>query len=270
MNDITHTFVTCFYDLSNYENRDFDSNFYIDIGIKFFNMFKNDDNIKFVMYTDKLIHDRYGHLFKDFKNLKLYVLEIEDFYISKILDEVNLTFPKNKKNTKDTYNFFKLMLSKTFFLEKTIDNTNDTHYSWIDFGILKIIKEEHYDLFYDSIKKISSYNNYNIKFPSIKEWYDFYVNNEHNNTDYRNLNKENDHIVKNYPSWLFLGGLLIGSRDSLLIFIKEVNNFINRMKELKYIIWEVNVWSYIYLFHCKEIMTPYFSDNHDIKMFSNF
>ena len=63
-----HTFITCFYDLSNYENRDLDSKFYIDTGIKFFNMFKNDDNINFVMYTDKLIYDKYGDLFKDFKS----------------------------------------------------------------------------------------------------------------------------------------------------------------------------------------------------------
>jgi hypothetical protein len=265
-----HTFVTCFYDLSNYEDRELESNFYIDIGIKFLNMFKNDNDVNFVMYTDQLIYDKYNYLFKEFKNLNIHVLDINDLYISKILDNTNLTFPKNKKNTKDTYNFFKLMLSKTFFLEKTIKNTDYTHYSWIDFGILKIIKDSEYDLFYNSIKKISKYNEYNIRFPSIKEWYDFYINNEYNNKDYRNLNSENDHIIKNHPSWLFLGGLLSGSKETLLIFIKEVNNFIDRLKELKYIIWEVNIWSYVYLFYCREIMTPYFSDNHDIKMFTNF
>lgn len=271
-----HTFVTCFYDLERKEERSVKSEFYIDMGLKMINMFKNDsDNINFIMYIDQSIYDKYNQRFLTFKNLKIKVINFEELIISKILDKIELNKIKMPKNSsmnlsKDTYNFFKLMISKTYFLDDSIKNTDYTHYTWIDFGILKIIKEEEYDDFYNSMLKISKYNGYKIKFPTCKNWIDWYSIKD-NRKDYLDLDSFSDHPIKNNPSWLFLGGILSGSRDALLIFSENVNNFIlEKMIKHQYIIWEVNIWSYVYLFNCENIMESYNVNSHDINMFKNF
>ena len=53
-----HTFVTCFYNLEEKEERSTKTEFYIDIGLKMIDMFKN-DNVNFIMYIDQSIYDKY-------------------------------------------------------------------------------------------------------------------------------------------------------------------------------------------------------------------
>lgn len=262
-------FVTCFYDLEKIEKRQLSTDFYFNIGLKMIKLF---DNINFIMYIDQDIHNKYIDLFKTFKNLKTKVINFEDLEISKICDGIEFKTPKNDsmKSNKDTYNFMKIMLNKTYFLDDAMKNNDYKYYTWIDFGILKIIKETEYDSFYNSIIKISKYSDYKIKFPSCENWITWYSD-KNNHDDYIAMDSPDNHIVKNNPSWMFLGGLLVGSKDALNIFIKKVDEFIkNKMIKNKYIIWEVNVWSYVYLFECRDIMEPYFANDHNINMFTMF
>ena len=174
-------------------------------------------------------------------------------------DKIEL--PKNGDVSKDTYNFYKLMLSKTYFLQKALEiNPFHTHFSWIDFGILHIIKESQMNEFELSLLKINKYRGYNLIFPGCPRYIDFY-------------NKNQDAILsyefRHNCCWVFFGGFISGSRETLTIFAKEVSDFLKEFEKHQYIMWETNVWAHIYYFKCRSICEPYFVDTHDIRMFNN-
>ena len=154
------------------------------------------------------------------------------------------------------------MCSKTYFLEKAMDISHEyTHFSWIDLGILHIIKDSEIEVFGKSLLKIKDYRDSFIRFPGCP-----------NNNDYYNKNKwllETTQF-RNSICWVFFGGFLCGSRESLKIFTKEVFDFFTRFETEKYIMWEVNVWADIYYKKCMSICRPYFVRTHNIEMLSLF
>jgi hypothetical protein len=248
------TFVTSFIDLNLLEDfrvEDKKLSFYLE---KSKLLLKYPYN--FVVFVDKNTHQLLAN--EKQSNIEYIIVDIKDLPSYSILKDSVL--PSFSSVGKDSYNFLILMISKTFFIEKAIEyNPYKTDFfSWIDFGILKIVNHNELDIFSNSLKKINEYNEPKIRIPGCP----FYIN---------NIREYSSNILfqqKDRPCWFFCGGFFTGDKRSLLEFSKEVNNILYFLQEKKFITWEVNIWTFIN-FKNKNLFDVYYAD-HNITMFSNF
>ncbi len=264
-----HTFVTSFIDLNDYENRmpGKQTDKYLKLGLKLIELCKD---YFFIIFTNKKTYEKLSKAISPSSlNIKIYTVEMEDLPISKKLDTLynskKLKLPSEARSDKDTYNYLKIMNSKSYFIEKAMEynNFNSNFFSWIDFGILHIIKDNELDLFLSYINNINNYNNNFITLPGGSTYLQKNDNNVIHNIS--NINKP-DNTFKDSCDWTFFGGFFVGHKDSLKEFCRENNNFIDNFIAFKYITWEVNVWTYIYYTILKNIIKPFSVYTHNIEM----
>ena len=256
-------FVSSFIDLCEYEERLSTKSLqeYIKNAVRLLTL---TEDVKYLLFVTENIQEKLKDTIGDRKNISYCVITMDELPISKLLDPIKeqIHLPKTGSALKDTYNYYKIMCSKTYFLEKAMETDQEsTHFTWIDLGILHIIKEHHMEEFEKSLLKIKEYRGYPIRFPGCPIYIDYY----NKNRSMLDIDQFKDRIC-----WAFFGGLLTGSREALKIFAKEVSDFFIKFEKEKYIIWEVNVWTYIYYKKCISICEPYFVKTHDIGMFSLF
>jgi hypothetical protein len=255
-------FVSSFIDLNEYEERLSTKNLeeYIKNSVRLLTL---TEKAKYILFVTENIKQKLKEVIGERINISYHVITIEELPISKLLDPIKdqISLPKTGMALKDTYNYYKLMCSKTYFLEKAMEIDHEsTHFTWIDLGILHIIKESEMEEFGTSLLKINEYREYHIRFPGCQ----FSIDRYNKNVWMLDTVKFRDRIC-----WIFFGGLLTGSREALKIFAQEVSNFLIRFEKEKYIMWEVNVWADIY-YKKMSIFQPYFVKTHNIEMLSLF
>jgi len=163
------TFVTSFIDLNLLEDfrvEDKKLSFYLE---KSKLLLKYPYN--FIVFVDKNTHQLLVN--EKQSNIEYIIVDIKDLPSYSVLKDCVL--PSFSSVGKDSYNFLILMISKTFFIEKAIEyNPYKTDFfSWIDFGILKIVNHNELYIFSESLKKINAYNKLKIRIPGCP----FYINN---------------------------------------------------------------------------------------------
>lgn len=247
-----HTFVTSFIDLNNIENRrnDKKTTFYIENGLKLLSY-----PYKFIVFTDEKSLNSIKNL-KNAKNITYYTIDIENLPIYKIVDKNKTILPINSNPNKDTYNYMALMISKTYFLDLAVhlNPYDSSHFSWIDLGILHMIKNEHLEKFSKSLEKINSYRGNKIRIPGCID-------------PMRYAEKEVIEF-KEFPCWAFCGSFFSGNTECILKFSQKMLEYLEKLNENNYITWEINIWTYIYCRN-KELFEWYNAD-HNISIVENF
>lgn len=250
-----HTFVTSFIDLNQLENRrnDKKTNFYIEKGIKLLSY-----PYKFIVFIDKDSRQYLENTLKtnqNIHNITFYTINMEDLPVCKMIDK-NCVLPSSANPGKDTYNYMSIMISKTYFIDLAIhlNPYNSTHFSWIDLGILHIIKEDEIELFEKSLEKINNYRGEKIRIPGCL------VPLRYNNREVIEY--------KDYPCWGFCGGFFSGDDKSLLFFSDEVLKYLKNLQSNNYITWEINIWVYIYCRNMEKF--DWYYGDHNLSMIFNF
>ena len=163
----------------------------------------------------------------------------------------------DSSNEKDTIDYILLMLSKTAFMKHAIDlfPIYDTFF-WIDIGIAHCCIKTNVSIecFHETLMT-------NILFPPSKEdviripgcW---------------SLTSKNHMNLTTDVAWYFCGGFFAGHKNAIIKFADLVEKKIIEHIDLKYIMWEVNIWFLIYLEH-PELFDWYYG-NHNISMLKNF
>jgi hypothetical protein len=118
-------------------------------------------------------------------------------------------------------------------LNNSINKYTNCEYTWIDFGIFHMFKNE--EIFKDCIEqlqtRISNKENKKVRAGSCWQITDY---TKHNIDIYRKI------------SWVFAGSIFGGPAEELLIFADLTKEkCLKIINELNHIMWEVNVWAII-------------------------
>jgi hypothetical protein len=252
----SHTFVTCFYDLNKLETRLKKTDFYLNYGPKLLQYIQN-----FVVFVDKDSRECLEEIVGIKDNIKYIDIDFYDLPVTKILEKNKVkNLYDNPKDTKDTYYYHCLMISKTYFMMEAIklNYFKSDQFSWIDFGILQLGElgypnsQRDKDEFASLLEKISNYKTTKIRIPGAV--FNGYIRDQL--TSY------------SHPCWTFCGSFFSGNIESIEKFDTQVNNALQELKKNGCITWEINVWAHIYIFH-SEIFDRY-SSAHSLEMLRNY
>lgn len=253
-----HTFVSSFIDLNKLEKRREmkGTEIYIKNGLRLLEQPYN-----FILFVDKQSHETIKFLLSPEQLMRIVLITIEmtELPICQEVKNENLRMPLHASPEKDTYNYMCLINSKTFFVKKAIEINpfKSVQFSWIDWGILHIIKtDDDLDKFTKGLEKINKTVTNKIRIPGCLH---------PNIIKNKNMSIEQD---MHHPLWFFCGGLFSGNVKSLLSFEEDMSLCIQLLKNKKIFTWEVNLWASIYATRY-ELFDWYLAD-HNHTMFSNY
>ena len=236
------TFVTSFIDLNTTEDRPLnrDTNFYIKKGKELLS-----NPYPFIVFIDKITYELID-IKRD--NILFHIISLSDLN----LPNKDIMLPANRNLKKDTFYYLSIMCKKTFFIKKAIEMNpfNSTHFSWIDFGILHIIKNDNeMNKFHKSLERISNYKCNKIRIPGC-------------------IHPDYIEFLSNRIIWSFCGGFFCGDKESLLIFCNETENIVSLLEKHNFLLWEVNIWLLIYKKNPE--LFDWYPGDHNSTMLINF
>ena len=252
------TFVTAFLQLDDklfdwYKNID-------ECFILFQKLFKI-KNLKIVLYLSNIFKEKGEEFLQKYEDrLKIIYIELDDLWTYKEVKKINnISLPIERSEIKDTIRYMTLQNSKLELIQKAInlDLFHTKHYSWIDFRIFYIIKENKEDIFIEKLNKI---NNTILKdsFLTIPGCYDKWLS-----TDMNYL-KEIYQYLDDRISWRFCGGFFLGDKESLSNFYNSFRFFWVLYLSKNKITWEVNIWHYMEFLNLIQPIWFYSSHNEDM------
>ena len=200
-------------------------------------------NINKVIYIDEKIADQFTK-FNNY-NTKIIPLDRYTLYLYDYMNKLPNFYLNTSTPAKDTLEYMVVMCSKTEIVRRAIElnHFNSNQFIWIDFGINHIFKCSDEDF----IQKIENLNNKNYEKLRISSIWD--------------LNHITCINLHNTIAWYFAGGVFGGGIKALIEFINLTKeNCINIMLVHKTLMWEVNIWYYIYLSN-KDLFNCYHSDH---------
>uniref|UniRef100_A0A6C0HBK7 Uncharacterized protein n=1 Tax=viral metagenome TaxID=1070528 RepID=A0A6C0HBK7_9ZZZZ len=188
----------------------------------------------------------------EFENLYiLEVLNMEDTWVYKNSESMNLSLPYHRNMSKDTREYMYVINSKAEFLYKAVEANpwNSTHFAWIDFSISYIFKEEERTFEYLNIFAQRTINDETcLLVPGC--W-----------REKISLTDTDSYI--NNVVWRFCGGFLLGDANSIKkLFELYREHFVAFLNTHKTIVWEVNFWAWL---EANDFWTPrwYEADHND-------
>jgi hypothetical protein len=229
--------VTCYYNI--YGRPDTD-NYYLEL-FKDLGM----SGIPITVFTDPSL----VHLFSIFPpSVTVIGKSLNDFELYSIGMNYKGELPFNRSASKDTKEFLSLMNTKTEFVSKAAALNFTTHlktdtFIWIDFGILKIVKNK--EVFLQKLREINDRIFDKITIPGCwKFGMGHNINNVH---------------------WRFCGGLFVIPRIYIDIFNNHHKNVLIdfcTMPQYK-LTWETNIWYIVELCSANDIIDWYSADHND-------
>ena len=170
----------------------------------------------------------------EFENLTiLEVLAIEDTWVYKNSQTINLSMPYHRNTIKDTVEYMYLMNSKAEFLYKAIEANpwKSTHFAWIDFSISYIFKDKERTFGYVKILAQHTMNEKCIVVPGC--WRD-------------KISLTDTDSYMNNIVWRFCGGFLLGDANSIKrLFELYREHFVDFLNDQQKLVWEVNFWAWL-------------------------
>jgi len=225
-------FVTSYYDIYNKPEKFFEYLYlFYDLAIS---------GLPIILFTDpKLVYK-----FRIFgPNVKVIGLPIESFELYAIATQYKGELPSQRSVIKDTKEFFALMNTKIEFILKASNICEDQTLIWIDYGILKIVKDR--EQFIQKLHEINTMSFDKITMPGCWQFgHPFSVES---------------------VSWRFCGGFFIIPRKDIQRFFNHSKNVLNDFCNLSMykLTWETNVWAVIELCAEKDNIQWYFADHND-------
>lgn len=204
-------FVTCYYDIYNNPSS-FMNYIYL-----FYDLASS--GIPIIVFTDPSFVSKF-RIFPN--NVKVIPAVLESFELYNIAIKYDRELPKNRTAKKDTKEFLALMNTKINFIKRASEIVKAETYFWIDFGILKIIKDT--DKFINRLRILETKQFLKTTIPGC--W------------------GANSSFSCDSVSWRFCGGFVIVPE-------KDVNTFYNHCKNVltdfcnfpQYkLTWETNIW----------------------------
>jgi len=205
------TFVTAFYKIYETEDDSYLTNF-----IRF-----AEKGAPIILYLDTQ-HAAWSEKLKQFNNVRIvYDVQFSDLPVAKLFPKETTQLPASGKATKDTYEYLVLMNSKLEWMTRSFQYITTTNLAWIDFGIVKILKNVD-----AALKKLD-----HIQIPADKVLIPgCYIN-------------PNEPMSLDTVHWRFCGGLVFGTKPTIEKFYQLANERYTKMGTK--LTWEVNVWSLI-------------------------
>jgi hypothetical protein len=172
----------------------------------------------------------------------------DECYLYNYLDKLHKFNLHTDNPKKDTLEYILIMCNKTEWIRQAIENDifNSKNFIWIDFGIRKLFDCSD-DIFIEILNNLYFKTYEKIRIGSI---WDLSIK--------RNYIDTSKQII-----WYFAGSVFGGDKKSLL-------NFADRMKDKcieiiinhNTIMWEVNIWYFLYLDY-PELFEPYQCDHNN-------
>lgn len=168
---------------------------------------------------------------------------LEIFELYSLAMKYNGELPSGRTPAKDTKEFYSIMNTKIEFILRALDLCEDDTLIWIDFGILKIVKNK--ERFINKLRLINNTKFNKITMPGCWSY-------------------GRQHSV-DQVHWRFCGGFFAIPRQYVATFYQHSKNVLTdfcSMPQYK-LTWETNVWSIIEMYAAKDIIDWYFADHDD-------
>jgi len=170
-------------------------------------------------------------------------IPLETFELYKIGISYQGELPGNRSVIKDTREFYSIMNTKIEFLKKASEVCEDDAFMWIDFGILKIVKNK--ERFINKLRDINKTSYDKIMMPGCWAY--------------------GRGFDVNQVNWRFCGGFFVVPRGLIQPFFEHSRNVLRDFCTIPMykLTWETNVWVIVEMFALKDSITWYFADHDD-------
>jgi hypothetical protein len=199
--------------------------------------------IPIILFTDPSLVEH----FKAFpSSVTVIGMDIKTFELYSMAMNYSGDLPASRNTTKDTKEFLALMNTKIEFVLKASKlevAVPEETFIWIDFGILKIIKDV--NRFINKLKSVNETTYNKIIIPGCWTPDKFF---------------SADHV-----HWRFCGGLFVIPRKYINIFYDHSKNVLNDFCTLPHhkLTWETNIWNIIESTRAKDIIQWFSADHND-------
>jgi hypothetical protein len=196
--------------------------------------------IPIILFTDPSLVSKF-RIFPP--SVKVIGVPLQSFELYSIASSYNGELPTGRTASKDTKEFLALMNTKVEFILKASEISEDKTFIWVDFGILKIIKNQ--ERFINKLQSINEKSFDKIMIPGC--W----------------------GIGRNFSvdevNWRFCGGVFVIPRHHIQMFYNHSKNVLKDFCTLPIykLTWETNVWNIVEYCGCREDIQWYFADHND-------
>ncbi len=226
--------ITCYYDIYQKPTRFYE---YLDL---FYDLALS--GLPILLFTDPALVPKF-RIFAHLPTLRVIGLPLQSFELYQIAAEYKGALPQHRNPDKDTQPFYALMNTKVEFIKKAMEYTDDETLIWIDYGILKIVKQP--ERFLQTLLDVNAARFEKWTLPGCWSFgRAFHVDRIH---------------------WRFCGGFFILPRALVPKFFdhsKAVLRDFCTLPQYK-LTWETNVWTIIEACAERDNMSWYFADHND-------
>lgn len=226
--------VTCYYDIYQKPQRFFEylALFY-DLALS---------GLPILLFTDPALVPKF-RIFSHLPTLQIIPLPLTDLHCYQQAISYQGALPAHRTPEKDTKEFYALMNSKMEFIHRALHYTQDETLLWIDYGILKIVKNQ--ERFLNKLREVNQVRFTKLTIPGCWSFG-------------RALNVESIH-------WRFCGGFFVMPRHLVTLFYEHSRNVLKDFCTLPQykLTWETNVWTVIEGCAERDKIDWYFADHND-------
>lgn len=170
-----------------------------------------------LLFLDERLTDRAPK----YPNVRVVPMKLEDLWSFQQAASLDLELPVHRTHEKDTRDFLLLQNAKLDLLEKASTLDGSSYFAWIDFGVMKIVRDRGRFL-----KKLASLKlSEGVLAPGC--WTRGYA----------------DDVADERVSWRFCGGFLATDRNSIPSLVAAHRSVLKKKFEQNKLTWEVNVWA---------------------------
>lgn len=204
-------FITAYYDIYNKPERFFQ---YLDL---FYDLALS--GLPILLFTDPSLVRKFRILPS---NVRVIPMPLNTFELYNIGMSYTRELPSGRTPEKDTKEFFSLMNTKIEFIKRAMDFCEDETLIWIDYGILKIVKDQTRVL-----EKLKEVNGRVFKKMTIPGCHSF-----------------GRHFTVEHVNWHYCGGLIIIPKSYVLTFYNHCKHVLIDFCTLPQykLTWETNTW----------------------------
>jgi len=224
--------ITCYYDIYNSPQK----------MSEYMTLFDDiaTSGLSVILFTDPSLTNKFSH----YPNtIKVIGLPIETFELYRMGMAYKGNLPSQRNNIKDTPEYLSLMNTKVELVLRGSELCSDDTLVWIDYGILKLIKNR--PRFINKLKIINELKFSKIKIPGC--W------------------GQGQPFSVDSVNWRFCGSLFVSPRNLIQEFFQHSKNVLSDFCKLPCykLTWEVNVWVIVEMYGMKEQIDWYFADHND-------
>jgi hypothetical protein len=204
-----------------------------------------------VVFIDELLYDKLSQ----YENNKTHLIKFNKsmLYFYEYLEKISNFSLDTTNHSKDTLDYIFIMCHKTEWMKQAIelDLYKTEQFVWIDFGIRHIFNCTD-DEYRSKLETLSTKISDRVRIPTIWD-----LNAHYHSNPYKAI------------LWYFAGGVFGGNKDKLLLFADLMKTKCLQIIETEHtLMWEVNVWYFIYNEN-KEIFDAYYG-NHNHTIIDNY